>query len=238
MAATATNTAKTSLNILKEATLAPQLQTNNPFGFIVDDKIIQEALDNATNAAYDKNIKEAIMGLNKSEDSAYNNTQNAINSLRSVLAGGVTSGANKGAANAAAIQALLGLGQQNAALTTEGLQNIQGIVRERAAALAQNAASAITQSNAAKGQQANAATEMYNADATRSAEALAALAALQGTNNTNASNERMNNATNAANKAIAILNNTSNEKINKATNASNETIAGKTSKQQVTYINK
>lgn len=236
--ATTTQNVKTSLNILKDATANASLNTTNPFGFITDSAVIQAALDKATNAAYDKNIKEATLGLNKVEDTSYANTQNSINELRNTLAGGVASGANRGAANAAAIQAILGLGQQNAATTTEGLQNIQGIAGERAAALAQNAVNAINQSNTAKAQQATAATEQYTADQTRSAEALAALAALQGTNNTNAANERMNTATNNANIKINKQTNASNERMNTATNNANKTIANKTQKQQVTYINK
>lgn len=199
-----TNTyAKKALANLKQNTASATLDTSNPFGFITDQSAIQVALDKATNAAYDNNMKEATLGLNKAEDSAYSNTQNAVNELRNILAGGVSSGANRGATGAAAIQALLGLGQQNTDLVTEGLQSIQGVAGERAAALAQNAVSAIEQSNSAKGQQATAANEKYTADQTRSAEALAALGALAGTVDTNRTNERMNNATNKANKAIA-----------------------------------
>ena len=233
-----TQAASNALEKLKTASDSAKLDTTNPFGFLVDNVAIQNILDQATNIAYDKNIKEAILGLNRAEDTAYNNTQNSINALRNTLAAGTVSGANRGAANAAAIQALLGLGQQNTQLATEGLQNIQGIAGERAAALAQNAATAIDKSNSARGQQATAATEQYTADQTRSSEALAALSALAGTRDTNATNERMNQDTNKTNKEINTATNASNEKTNKATNAANKAIAKLTNKQQITYVNK
>lgn len=222
-----TQMAKDAVKYLRSAGASAKLDTSNPFGFIVNQAVIQNALDKSTNAAYDHKIQEATLGLNKAEDTAYRNTQNSINELRNTLAGGVASGANRGATNASAIQALLGLGQQNTDLTTQGLQSIQNVAGERAAALAQNAVTAIEQSNAARGQQATASTEKYTADQTRSAEALAALSALTGTTDTNVTNERMNTATNKTNVAI-----------NKATNKSNESIAGKTNKQQITYVNK
>ena len=148
-------------------------------------------------------MREANLGLNRAEDTAYANTQNSIAELRKNMTGSAARGGNTGAAAATALQAMLGLGQQNSAMVTEGLQNIQGIAGERAAALAQNAVDAISQANAAKGQQATAANEKYNADTTRSAEAIATLGSLAGTRLTNASNERMNKDTNATNKTIA-----------------------------------
>lgn len=208
--------ARTALKKLKGASASAKLDTSNPFGFITDQSTIQNTLNKATNAAYDNKMKEATLGLNKAEDTAYANTQNAINELRNTLAAGVASGANRGAAGANAIQALLGLGQQNANTTTEGLQNIQGVAGERAAALAQNAVDSISQSNSAKGQQATAANEKYTADQTRAAEALAAYGALAGTVDTARSNERMN----------------------KDTNKSNQKIAKTTNKQKITYYNK
>lgn len=148
-------------------------------------------------------MREANLGLNRAEDTAYANTQNSIAELRRAMTGSAANGGSTGAAAATALQAMLGLGQQNSALVTEGLQNIQGIAGERAAALRQNAVDAISQSNSAKTSQATSATEKYNADTTRSAEALAALSALAGTQATNEANERMNTATNASNEKIA-----------------------------------
>lgn len=198
-----TTIAKNAVNTLKNAAGSAKLDTSNPFGFIVNRNTIQNALDSAANKAYDVKMREANLGLNRAEDTAYANTQNAVSELRRAMTGGVTNGANRGATGATMLQALLGLGQQNTGLVTEGLQNIQGVAGERAAALAQNAVTAIDQSNAARGQQATAANEKYTADQTRSAEALAALSALAGTTDTNVHNERMNKATNTANKAIA-----------------------------------
>lgn len=145
----------------------PTLDTSNPFNFIVDQAEILGTLNEATKAAYDLKQKEALQGLSASEDTAYNNTINAINEMRNSLASSYSSGANRGAANATALQALLGLGQQNNALVTEGLRDIQNIADERAAQMAQNAVESISQSNAAKGQQATAANEKYAADTER-----------------------------------------------------------------------
>ena len=170
---------------------------------MTDRTAIQAALDSATNAAYDNQIREANLGLNRAEDKAYANTQNSIQELRRAMSGSASNGGNVGAAAATALQAMLGLGQQNSALITEGLQNIQGIAGERTAALRQNAVDAISQANSAKTAQATAAGEQYNADTTRSAEALAALGALAGTINTNQTNDKMNTDTNKTNKEIA-----------------------------------
>lgn len=195
--------ASNALKVLKDASGAVTLDTSNPFGFITDRTAIQNALDVATNAAYDNNLREAKLGLNKAEDAANANTKTSIAELRKNMAGSASSGGNVGAAAATALQAMLGLGQQNSALVTEGLQKIQGVAGERAAALAQNAVDAISQANSAKGQQATAANEKYNADSTRSAEALSALGALAGATDTNITNERMNTATNKSNEKIA-----------------------------------
>lgn len=188
---------------MQDASASAKLNTSNPFGFITDKSIIQNALDEATNAAYDNQMKEAQLGLNRAEDTAYANTQNSISELRKAMSGSASSGGNAGAAAATALQAMLGLGQQNSALVTEGLQNIQGLAGERNAAIRQNAVDAISQANSAKASQANSANEQYNADQTRSAEALAALGALAGTEHTNYYNDKMNTATNEANKKIA-----------------------------------
>lgn len=201
---------------LKAASKSAQLDTSNPFGFITDEGKILDTLNAATNAAYDVNMKEANLGLNRAEDTAYSNTQNAVNELRNSMASSTASGANRGAAGAAALQAILGLGQQNTSLVTEGMQNVQKVAGERAAALKENAASAIEQSNSARAQQATAANEKYTADQTRAAEAISALGALAGTIQTNRANRIMNDDTNKTNKKIANT----------------------TQKQQVTTINK
>ena len=121
------------------------------------------------------------------------------------MASSTAGGANRGAAGANAVQALLGLGQQNNALVTQGLQNIQNVAGERAAAMAQNAADALDKSNAARGQQASAANEKYAADQGYRAEAAKALGGLASSMHTDAYNKEMNDATNAANQTIAAV---------------------------------
>lgn len=214
-----------ALSALKTASGASKLDTSNPFGFIVDQNQILNNLNNATKSAYDVKAKEAALGLSKAEDSAYSNTQNAINGLRNTMASASASGANKGVAGATALQALLGLGQQNNALVTEGLQNVQKVADERAAAMAQNAVTALEQSNSARGNVANAANQKYTADQNRSAAALEALGNLAGAMDTNRANLEATKDTNKTNKSM-----------NTATNSANKTIAKTTQKQQIKYI--
>lgn len=192
-----------AMSALKSAAGSSKLDTSNPFGFITDQAKILNALNAATNAAYDNQMTEANLGLNRAEDTAYSNTQNAINELRRNMTSSTMSGANQGAAGATALQAILGLGQQNNALVTEGLQNIQKIAGERAAALADNAATSIDKANSAINNQASAANQKYTADQNRSAAALEALGALAGVQHTNEANRAMNKDTNTANKQIA-----------------------------------
>lgn len=177
--------------------------TSNPFGFIVDDQRIQDVLNAATNAAYDQKRIEAEQGLNRAEDTSYANTQNAIKGLRDSMAASAATGSNRGAAGANAVQALLGLGQQNNALVTEGLQNIQNVAGERAAQIAQNAADAIDKSNSARSSQATAAGEKYAADQSARAAAAQALAGIGSSFHTDVYDYRMNKDTNSTNKQIA-----------------------------------
>lgn len=182
--------------------------------FIRDEDYIRSALENATNRAYDLERAQALQDAINAEDTNYANTRNAIAEMRRNLVGSGSSGANVGAANATALQALLGLGQQNTQTTTEGLRNINNVSRERASALAQKAVDAINTANDATGRMYDAATSSYASDRSYAAqgasEALGQLAAAadtaasqeRQTAETNAVNERMNNATNATNLAI------------------------------------
>lgn len=185
--------------------------------FIRDEDYIRNALENATNRAYDVNRAQAVQDALNAEDTNYANTKNAIAEMRRNLVGSGSSGANVGAANATALQALLGLGQQNTQTTTEGLRNINNVSRERASALAQNAVDAINTANDATAKMYDAATSSYGSDrsyaAQGAAEALGQLAASadtaasqeRQTAETNAANERMNNQTAASNIEAARL---------------------------------
>lgn len=183
--------------------------------FIRDENYIRTALNNATNAAYEVSRAQALQDAANAEDTNYNNTRNAIAEMRRSLIGSGSSGANVGAANASALQALLGLGQQNTETTTEGLRNINNIGRERAATLAQNAVDAINQANEATAKMYDAATSAYASDrsyaAQGAAEALGNLAAaadtnktaIRTTNATNKTNSSMNDVTAAATRYAA-----------------------------------
>lgn len=192
--------ARKAVNTLQSQTAKDAVyDTSNPFGFITSENTIQKRMDEATKLAYDVKKQEAMQGLNAAEDTSYANTRNAIQGLKNSMASSTAGGANRGAAGANAVQALLGLGQQNNQLVTQGLQNIQNVAGERAAAIAQNAADAIDKSNAARGQQAGAANEKYSADQGYRAQAATALGSLASSMHTDAYNKEMNDATNAAN---------------------------------------
>ena len=176
--------------------------TSNPFNFIIDYADILAKLNDATNKAYDLKTKEAKRGLVDAENSAYANTNNAINELRKTLAGSAANNASKGSAAAVALQSMLGLGQQNNDLVTTGLQGLYDIADERASTLAQNAANAIETSNAGKSLQANASNSKYSSDSTMWSQVAAALSSLMSTTNTDYVNKIMNDATNKTNLKI------------------------------------
>lgn len=179
--------------------VSPQLRND----YIRDENYIREALNNATNAAYDVNRAQAIQDAANAEDTNYQNTKNAIAEMRRNLIGSGSSGANVGAANATALQALLGLGQQNTQTTTEGLRNVNNVSRERASALAENAVNAINTANDATSKMYDAATSAYASDRSYAAQGAAqAIGELAAGADTAASQERQTSETNAANERM------------------------------------
>lgn len=211
----------------------PVYDTSNPFGFITNENTIQNRMDEATRKAYDVKRQEAAQALNAAEDTSYANTQEAVRGLKNSMATSTASGANRGAAGANAVQALLGLGQQNNQLVTQGLQNMQNVVAEKAAAMAQNASDAIDKSNAARGQQAGAANEKYSADQGYRAEAAKAVGSLASSMHTDAVNKEMNDATNAANQTVAAVTGKWNNRAAKTTGRYNVKAAKTTGKYSV-----
>ena len=171
--------------------------------FIRDEDYIRNALGNATNRAFDLQRAQALQDAAAAEDTNYRNTQNAIAEMRRNLIGSASSGANVGAANASALQALLGLGQQNASVATEGLRNVNNVSRERSAQLAQNAVDAINTANDATTKMYDAATSAYASDRSYAAQGAAeAVGQLAGAIYTAASQERQTAETNATNKEM------------------------------------
>lgn len=171
--------------------------------FIRDEDYIRNALENATNRAFDLQRAQALQDAAAAEDTNYRNTQNAIAEMRRNLIGSASAGANVGAANASALQALLGLGQQNASVATEGLRNVNNVSRERSAQLAQNAVDAINTANDATAKMYDAATSAYASDRSYAAQGAAeAVGQLAGAIDTAASQERQTAETNATNKAM------------------------------------
>lgn len=196
--------------------------------FITDENYIRGRMDDAVAAAYDANRASAIQDALAAEDTNYANTRSAIAEMRRNLIGSGSSGANVGAANATALQALLGLGQQNAQTTTDSLRAINDVSRQRAAALAQNAVEAINTANDATSKMYEPATSSYGADHTYGVQGAAeALGNLSSALDTNASQERQTAATN-----------TSNERMNKYTSDTNLKIEKTTKKTDNTNRNK
>jgi len=183
----------------KTSALGKQLRSD----FIRDEKYIRDRMDEATRRAYDANRASAIQDALAAEDVNYANTRNAIAEMRRNLIGSGTSGANVGAANATALQALLGLGQANAQTTTDSLRAINDVSRERAAALAANAVEAINTANDATSKMYDPATSSYGADHTYGMQGAAeAVGTLASAIDTAASGERQTDNTNAANKEM------------------------------------
>ena len=157
-----------------------------------------------SDASWDLARAQQIEAMNRGESENYANTQNAVAQMRSALAGSAASGANRGAANATALQAMLGLGQQNAATTTEGMQAYQNTAREAAAARAANAVSALEAAREGMNSMYENATSAYGADHTYGTQGIAdSIGTIASGIDTAASSERMNNATNQTNKAVA-----------------------------------
>lgn len=193
-----------------------------------DENYISNLLRDATNADYDVRRAQAVQDAINAEDTSYANTKNAIAEMRRNLIGSGSSGANVGAANATALQALLGLGQQNAQTTTEGLRNVNNLGRERTAALAQNNVDALNTAIDATNKMYDAATSAYASDRSYAAQGAAqGLGELAGASDTAASQERQTEATNAAQ-----------ERMNNATNATNLKIEQTTKKTDNTNRNK
>lgn len=197
--------------------------------FITDENYIRGRMDDAVAAAYDANRASAIQDAMAAEDTNYANTRNAISEMRRNLIGSGSAGANVGAANATALQALLGLGQSNAQTTTDSLRAINNVSRERAATLAQNAVDAINTANDATSKMYEPATSSYSADHTYGVQGAAeALGNLSSAIDTAASQERQTTETNTANKQM-------NERTAKATEEAAKRSANQSMKYSGSY---
>ena len=169
-----------------------------------DEASILARYNAASDAAYGLSKQEQIQAMNAAEDQNYVNTKSAVQQMRQALAGSASTGANRGAANATALQALLGLGQQNASTTTAGMQGYQNTAKEAAAARAQNAVSALEAAKGGVDSMYGQATSAYNSDHLYGNQGIAdAAGTVASAVDTNAASERMNNATNQTNASVA-----------------------------------
>lgn len=191
-----------AVNSLNE--YATDATLRNDYAPYTNEAGILNRYNNASDAAYALSKQEQIQAMNAAEDQNYSNTKSAIQQMRQTLAGSAVSGASRGAANATALQALLGLGQQNAATTTEAMQGYQNTAREAAAARAQNAVQALQDAKSGMDSMYTQATSAYNSDHLYGNQGIAdATGTIASAMDTNQSSERMNNATNRTNASIA-----------------------------------
>lgn len=208
--------------------VAPDQTVRQDYQRFQDENNIANLLRAATNADFDVQRAQALQDAINAEDTNYANTRSAISEMRRNLIGSGSSGANVGAANATALQALLGLGQQNTQTTTEGLRNINNISRERTAALAQNNVDALNTAIDATKAMYDAANSAYSADRSYAAQGAAqGLGELAAAAENAASQERINTETNQTQ-----------ERMNNATNATNLRIEQTEKKTKNTNVNK
>lgn len=174
-------------------------------------------MNTQSDASWDLARQQQIQAMNAAESQNYANTQSAIAQMRNALAGSASSGANRGAANATALQALLGLGQQNSQATTAGMQGYQNTAREAAAARAANAVSALETARESMNSMYGNATSAYNSDHLYGTQGVAeSYGSVAAGSDTAASSERMNNTTNQTNLDVAnTTTKTKNTNINK-----------------------
>lgn len=189
----------------------------NDYRDFTDYNSILQRYNDQSDASWDLARQEQIQAMNNAEAQNYANTRNAVNEMRNQLAGSAASGANRGAANASALQAMLGLGQQNSQTTTEGMQGYQNTAREAAAARAANAVSALDSAREGMNSMYGNATSAYNSDHLYGVQGVAeSLGSLATAIEQGASQERMNNATNKTNLEV--------EKTEKKTKSTNTNI--------------
>ena len=177
-----------------DAYLSKQLR--NDYSPFIDYGDILNKYNDQSDAAWELARQEQKQAMNMAEAQNYANTQNAISELRRNLIGSASSGGNVGAANATALQALLGLGQQNAQTTTEALQAYQNVNKEQASARAANAVSALDSAREGVNSMYDQATSAYGADHTYGVQgAFGAYQGLQSSLHTDATNKAMNKLT-------------------------------------------
>ena len=170
-----------------------------------------------SDASWELARQQQIEAMNRAEAANYANTQNAVSQMRKALVGSASSGANVGAANATALQAMLGLGQQNSETTTEAMQNYQNTAQEAAAARAANAVNALESARTGTTDMYGNATSAYGADHTYGVQGLAdAYGNVASNTDTLASQERQNNAGNKTQTSVAKITGKYNVKTAKA----------------------
>lgn len=215
--------AKSAANVLAGAVNAPQEKYNDLNSYVANDMSLRQdyipymdyasvlgKYNTASDAAWDLAKAEQIKAMNAAEDQNYGNTKASVSEMRKSLAGSASAGATRGAANATALQAILGLGSTNATATTAAMQGYQNAAKEAANTRAANAVNALNFNKTALDSMYSNATAAYTAD--RDALGQAAYGSGQGLGtvggaiDSNASAERMNNATNQTNASVANTN--------------------------------
>ena len=179
-------------------------QLRSDYRDLVDYENILNRYNAQSDATWDLSRAQQIQAMNSAEAQNYANTQNSIAQMRTALAGSASSGANRGAANATALQALLGLGQQNAQTTTEAMQGYQNASREAAEARAANAVSALDARREGMNSMYENATSAYNSDHLYGNQGIAeTIGTLASGLHSDATQDAMNKLTNKTNLDVA-----------------------------------
>lgn len=176
--------------------------SNYDYGINYDANSIRNALNAATNAAYDQSRTEGTQNMLTANRLALGARNQTIADMRNNLMTSALSGANAGQVNANILSAFLANQQAGAESQTAALQQLQNIAEQRRAALIKNASDAINTANNA----AISRGELLNAEQANRVAALSGTLgqALYGTGQGNAG------AVNASENSSSTSNSTSN----------------------------
>lgn len=143
--------------------------TDYDYGINYDANNIRNAMDVATQAAYDASRAEGMQNLRNASNAAMAARNQTIADMRNNMMTSAMNGANAGQVNANILSAFLNNQQANAETQTAALQNLQNIAEQRRAAMAENASNAIDKAN----QAAISRGELLNAEQANRVAALA-----------------------------------------------------------------
>lgn len=125
---------------------------NTNFGIENRRDVINNLLDNSTNAAFNQQRSEATQNLNRADNQYALNRLQTIADMRKNLQTSGMNAQNSGTIGANVLSSYLQGQQQDAQQTTQNLNALQNIAGQRRAELQKNAVEALTQANTASNQ--------------------------------------------------------------------------------------